>query len=159
MCGYGVLPRSTLSDLHNMLYLVFLKHKRVWIFGILKALNQGLWTSNMTSFIIFWWKDLVTVPMVNWRKESRELAASGAVGKPLVKTMESCSKMGMLEMEGLGRCFPVRATQIGAWLEVGGKRGRNPGWVSCFQLVRVDRWWAIHHKSKSRMIRVRELKL
>lgn len=69
---HGVLPRTTLLDLYHLSYLVILKSKRFWIFGTLKMLDKGLWTSNMIEFIIFRWKTLAAVLMLKWKKRRRK---------------------------------------------------------------------------------------
>lgn len=47
-------------------------------------------------------------------EEGEKEADEGAGGKPGVKSMESCTKREMLEMERFGGYFPVRSIHLGA---------------------------------------------
>lgn len=47
-------------------------------------------------------------------EEGGKEVGEGAVSKPVVINIDSCTKTEILEMEGLGGYFPVRSTQLGA---------------------------------------------
>lgn len=66
----------------------------------------------MFRFIICRWE---TGSSLNDKlEEGKKEADEGAGGKPVVKSVESCTKRETLEMERFGGCFPVRPIHLGA---------------------------------------------